>query len=141
MSHTSCKSSQESSSADFHHCCVKDTSEESVNYHKQPENSIKNSSRGINKRKKNYSERIHNLWLRRVRRLLFPEGEEYRKSLLYQVPLRDEEEDQKSYHEELLQLWSQIQEKKVQRFRARWNFDPVTETPLEGRWKWTKLSE
>ncbi|EME26913.1 hypothetical protein Gasu2_48010 [Galdieria sulphuraria] len=146
MSHTTCRNSQDNTRAVFH-CSVKGINEESVNDHKQPVEAT-NNSQVINKRKKNYSERNHNLWLRRVRRLLFPEREQYRESLLYQVPLwEDEGEDQlqsrekESFHEELLQLLRQIQHKKVEVFKARWNFDPLTQTPLEGRWKWTELPE
>ncbi|KAK4527380.1 hypothetical protein GAYE_SCF39G5302 [Galdieria yellowstonensis] len=92
----------------------------------------------------------HHLWLRRVRRLLFPEADEYMEAILYQVPLWEEEDEEtedakrsstESVPEELLNLLQQLRQKKVEEFKARWNFDPVTHTPLEGRWKWTELSE
>lgn len=82
--------------------------------------------------------------------MLFPEADEYMETILYQVPLWEEEDEEtedakrsstESVPEELLNLLQQLRQKKVEEFKARWNFDPVTHTPLEGRWKWTELSE
>lgn len=96
------------------------------------------------RRETSYAERIHQQWLKRIHRLLYPEREEYRESLLFQDMKGEENHVQRednSLHEELLQLLQEIQQKKIENFRARWNFDPITETRLEGRWEWSVLPE
>eukprot|EP00871_Galdieria_phlegrea_P003934 jgi/Galph1/4541/GphlegSOOS_G3201.1 len=90
------------------------------------------------------AERLHKIWERRVQILLFPNDDNknyIQEGFFPQQRLisYSQDDERKEYlHQRLYQILKQVEEKQVEQFKARWNFDPVNEIPLQGCWKWVQ---